>query len=52
MIAVVMEPRCRNTSEWKGAVGGKLGPKLYIDLSEDGPAFEAGTAALPLPTIF
>jgi len=42
LIPVVMEPRCRSTSEWKGAVGGKLGPKLYIDLSDDGPAFEAG----------
>ena len=35
MIAVVMEPRCRNTSYWKGVVGGKLGCKLYADYSND-----------------
>ena len=27
-------------------VGGKLGGKLYIDLSQDGPAFEAGIQQL------
>jgi len=40
MIAIVMEPRMRNPGNWKGQVGGKLGGKLYIDLSEDGPLFE------------
>ena len=35
MIAVVMEPRCRNTSYWQGVVGGKLGCKLYADYSND-----------------
>ena len=36
MIAVVMEPRCRDTSKWTvGLVKGKLGTKLYIDLSEN-----------------
>ena len=35
MIVVVMEKDCRNTNEWTGAVGGKLGGTLYIDLSSD-----------------
>ena len=35
MIAVVMEPRCRNTSQWCGVVGGKLGSKLYSDFTKD-----------------
>ena len=35
MIVVVMEQGCRNTNEWTGAVGGKLGGTLYIDLSSD-----------------
>jgi len=41
MIVVVMEKGCRNTKEWTGAVGAKLGGTLYIDLSEDGDAFDA-----------
>ena len=35
MIAVVMEKSCRNPRDWAGAVGGKLGGLLYIDLSEE-----------------
>ena len=35
MIVVVMEKGCRNTKEWTGAVGGKLGGTLYHDLSSD-----------------
>jgi hypothetical protein len=47
MIAVVMEPRCRAPSNWpNGTVKGKLGPKLYIDLCDDGDAFEAGVEKL------
>ena len=30
-----MEPACRNSKQWAGVVGGKLGGKLYIDLSSD-----------------
>jgi len=34
MIAVILEPSCRDTSKWAaGIVKGKLGTKLYIDLS-------------------
>jgi hypothetical protein len=36
MIAVVMEPSCRDTSHWQGAVGLRLGATLYVDLSADG----------------
>jgi hypothetical protein len=46
IIPIVMEPRCRSTSQWLGPVGGKLGTKLYIDLSEDGPSFDVGIARL------
>ena len=35
MIAVVMEKSCKNPRDWTGAVGGKLGGLLYIDLSDD-----------------
>eukprot|EP00290_Baffinella_frigidus_P005559 CAMPEP_0180116170 /NCGR_PEP_ID=MMETSP0986-20121125/218_1 /TAXON_ID=697907 /ORGANISM="non described non described, Strain CCMP2293" /LENGTH=292 /DNA_ID=CAMNT_0022054911 /DNA_START=199 /DNA_END=1077 /DNA_ORIENTATION=- len=42
IIVLVMEPRCRTTADWDGVVGGKLGGKLFIDLSQDGPAFEDG----------
>jgi len=39
MIPVVMEPRCLNTSTWQGKVGGKLGSKLYINLTSDADDF-------------
>ena len=35
MVTVVMERGCRNPSGWVGTVGGKLGGKLYVDLSMD-----------------
>ena len=35
MIVVVMEKSCRNPRDWTGAVGGKLGGLLYVDLSDD-----------------
>merc|ERR1712146_69655 len=35
MITVVMEPGCRDTSRWQGAVGLRLGSRLYVDLSAD-----------------
>ena len=35
MITVVMEPGCRDTSRWEGAVGLRLGSRLYVDLSAD-----------------
>ena len=35
MIAVVMEKARRNPREWTGAVGGKLGGLLYVDLADD-----------------
>eukprot|EP00301_Raphidiophrys_heterophryoidea_P004298 c1187_g1_i1.p1 GENE.c1187_g1_i1~~c1187_g1_i1.p1 ORF type:complete len:635 (-),score=165.17 c1187_g1_i1:137-2008(-) len=34
MIAVVMEEKCRNTDDWRGAVGMALGNHLYIDMSQ------------------
>ena len=40
MIPVVMEEGCRNSSEWTGTVGGKLGGLLYFDLSSDGVDFD------------
>ena len=40
MIPVVMEQGCRNSSEWTGTVGGKLGGLLYFDLSSDGDDFD------------
>jgi len=47
MIAVVMEPRCRNTSQWKGVVGGKLGCKLYADFTnDDETSFESALCAI------
>ena len=33
MVPVVMEPRCLDTTKWTGVVGGKLGSKLYCNLS-------------------
>ena len=39
-IPVVMEEGCRNSSEWTGTVGGKLGGLLYFDLSSDGVDFD------------
>ena len=42
-----MEAGCRNPSAWAGTVGGKLGGKLYIDLSsDDDAAFDAGVQRL------
>ena len=47
MVTVVMEPGCRNASQWIGTVSGKLGGKLYIDLStEDYNAFDKAVARL------
>jgi len=52
MLPVVMEPALRDTKAWRGQVGGKLGVKLYVDLSEEeegkeeGAAFEAGVGRL------
>eukprot|EP00966_Prymnesium_polylepis_P044520 1032005-Prymnesium_polylepis.1 len=45
MIPVVMEASCLDTSNWRGAVGGKLGGHLYVNLSDDND-FEAGVAHL------
>ena len=42
MIAVVMEPACRDTSQWHGAVGLRLGSCLYVDLSMDARANPRG----------
>ena len=36
MLAVVMDPECRDTSSWTGAVGFRLGSQIYHDLSGDG----------------
>lgn len=49
MISVVLEPSCRDTSKWAaGVVKGKLGTKLYIDLSanEDDDSFLDGITKL------
>ena len=47
MVAVVMEPECRNPALWTGVVGGKLGGMLYIDLSdEDQRRFDEGVEKL------
>lgn len=35
MLAVVLEPECRNTREWYGPVGMALGSSLYVDFSND-----------------
>ena len=35
MVSVVMEKSCRNPRDWTGAVGGKLGGLLYVDLCDD-----------------
>ena len=35
MLPVVMEPRLLQTSSWEGVVGGKLGSKLYFNLTSD-----------------
>ncbi|KAL1503635.1 hypothetical protein AB1Y20_012109 [Prymnesium parvum] len=35
MIPVVMERCCLDTSSWRGAVGGKLGGTLYVNLTSD-----------------
>ena len=41
MLAVVMEPACKDTKTWQGVVGGKLGSRLYCDASEDGDRLDA-----------
>jgi len=46
MLPVVMESGCRDQRLWHGAMGMRLGGKLYQDLSEDGQDFEAGTRVL------
>ena len=47
IVALVMEPRCRNTKAWGGPVGGYLGGRLYLDFTmDDGDAFEAGVHKL------
>ena len=35
MIAVVMEPRMKDTSQWKGPLGFNLGSELYVNMSSD-----------------
>lgn len=35
MIAVVMEPDMLTPSKWKGAVGARLGGKIFVDFSSD-----------------
>lgn len=35
MVPIVMEAGCRNTNEWTGGVGFRMGSQLYIDLSDD-----------------
>ena len=48
LIAVVMEPACRDPTQWQGAVGLRLGSTLYIDCSAEvgSAAFNAGVEAL------
>eukprot|EP00966_Prymnesium_polylepis_P280331 6477347-Prymnesium_polylepis.1 len=48
MVAVVMEPEMRDTKQWVGVVGGKLGLSLYVDLSadEDDEHFTSGVERL------
>ena len=33
MVAAVMEPSMRDTKQWMGVVGAKLGTNLYVDLT-------------------
>lgn len=35
MIAVVLDPYCKDTSKWTGTVGFILGGELYVDFSDD-----------------
>mmetsp|Transcript_34794 Transcript_34794/g.96078 ORF Transcript_34794/g.96078 Transcript_34794/m.96078 type:complete len:102 (-) Transcript_34794:344-649(-) len=48
MIAVVMDPACKDTSQWQGVVGLRLGSSLYVDLSmdENAPEFDANLQQL------
>ena len=49
LISVVLEPQCKDTFRWSaGVVQGKLGSKLYVNLSddEDQPGFQAGIEQL------
>lgn len=41
LVPIVMEVGCRNTDEWTGAVGFRLGSQLYFDLSGDGAGMPA-----------
>jgi hypothetical protein len=34
MLAIVMEPQCRDPTKWDGKVGGSLGTKLYFDFAD------------------
>jgi hypothetical protein len=47
MIPVVMEPGMKDPRMWEGPLGGKLGTKLHVDLSdESAAALDAGVAQL------
>lgn len=46
MIPVVMEDRMRDTNQWRGPLGSKLGSLLYVELMKDGPDFDAGVSQL------
>jgi hypothetical protein len=35
MIPIVMEPKMKNSRDWKGRLGAELGSHLYIDLTSD-----------------
>jgi hypothetical protein len=45
LLAVVMEPSCRNTSTWKGKVGATLGSELFFDLADTSIHSFSGGAA-------
>ena len=34
MLAIVMEPQCRDPTKWKGKIKGSLGTKLYFDFAD------------------
>jgi hypothetical protein len=36
VIPVVMDPRCKDSNAWTGAIGFKLGGQIYFDMSADG----------------
>jgi hypothetical protein len=41
MIPIVMEPKMKNSRDWKGRLGAELGTHLYIDLTSDDPVIFA-----------